>query len=554
MKVTVQHRQNSLDYINVGEKIVIEKEGGNTSDPKALKAIYEKQFIGYVSVSGTTIAPGSTNGHELFDIMDHDTIEGTVESMATLTNQKTGSSRIGLVINVSTGTETQDDPIYAEGYNFTFKVKGSATKYPGKSIVLTDVKDKNLKTFVDLKINNDDKVVVFRQNGEEDQKPAGIVDEKALSNCSSMEDLDILKELLRNNTDLEAKVSKVTGASYFINLQISADVIDNCRTVVAKASIDMKKQELIDKGFDAELLNEIEEYLTSCEFSATDIEALFNTYKVYPEEVQSRIIKKPETLFKDTFGAMKVLWAAAANGYHVLESGDRGTGKNVAVETFAWLTQRPLYTMSISSETDKLDLLGSKTINAEVENNNVINSIQFEPELVLEAMANDGILNLDEVNFGSPAVLGVLHSVMDTRREINAPGYGNVSAGNNFMVICTINENYLGTNSLNEAFRDRMINLRFPNNSSIYEVLKRACPSAKKSDIQKVDKVYQKMYSIIQQRDSSLDEDCITVRGPIQALNMAPILGLKAAMKVAMIKTQDAEYAANIESLIDNII
>lgn len=78
---------------------------------------------------------------------------------ATLTNQKTGSSRIGLVINISTGTETQDDPIQLEGYNFTFKVKGSATKYPGKSIVLTDVKDKNLKTFVDLKINNDDKVL-----------------------------------------------------------------------------------------------------------------------------------------------------------------------------------------------------------------------------------------------------------------------------------------------------------------------------------------------------------------------------------------------------------
>ena len=275
---------------------------------------------------------------------------------------------------------------------------------------------------------------------------------------------------------------------------------------------------------------------------------------MYPKEVQHLIIKKPETLFKDTFGAMKVLWAAAANGLHVLESGDRGTGKNVAVETWAWVLQRPLYTMSISSETDKLDLLGSKTIDADVENGMVVNSIKFEPELVALAMENDGILNLDEVNFGSPSVLGVLHSVMDTRKEISIPGYGRVKAGENFMVICTINESYLGTNSLNEAFRDRMVNLRFPNNKSIYEVLERACPNATKSDIQKVDKVYQKMYSIIQDRDSALDEDCITVRGPIQALNMAPILGLKKAMKIAMIKTQDAEYAQNIENIIDNII
>ena len=62
------------------------------------------------------------------------------------------------------------------------------------------------------------------------------------------------------------------------------------------------------------------------------------------------------------------------------------------------------------------------------------------------------------------------------------------------------------------------------------------------------------MYSIVQDRDSSLDEDCITVRGPIQALQMAPILGLKEAMKVAMVKTQDNEYAQNILSIIDQLV
>ena len=555
MKVTINHMKNSLDYIQPGEKITFEKEKGNSRDPKAIKAFYERQFIGYVSVSGSTMAPGTESGHDAFDIMPNE-FEGKVSAHATLSSAKTGATRIGLVVDLAGTSDSENIPEENADavYNYTFKVKGSATKYPGKSFVLEDVKEKSLKVFVDLALDKNEKVVVSRQDGEEDLKAAGVVDEKDYSNCSTIEELNTIKDLIKNGEKLEAKVSKVSGAAYFINLQISADSINNCKSAVAKKSIDEKKSELIDAGFDENLLNDVEEYLTSCGFSAMDIEGVFNTYKIYPKEVQHRIIKKPETVFKDTFGAMKVLWAAAANGYHVLESGDRGTGKNVAVETWAWVLQRPLFTMSISSETDKLDLLGSKTIDAEIEEGQVVNSIKFEPELVLEAMKYDGILNLDEVNFGSPSVLGVLHSVMDTRREINAPGYGKVTGGENFMVICTINESYLGTNSLNEAFRDRMINLRFPNNASIAEVLERACPNAAKSDIQKVDKVYQKMYSIIQDRDSALDEDCMTVRGPIQALNMAPILGLKKAMKIAMIKTQDSEYAQNIENIIDNLI
>ena len=550
MRITVQHAKNSLDFIEKGDTITFEKEKNNAKDPKAIRAFIDKQFIGYVSVSGSTIAPGTSSGHDIFDIVK-DEFDGKVVDYASLTNQ-TGATRIGIVVDLA--VEEPKAEISNESYNLMFKVKGGVKTYPGKALILDDVLNKKLKTFVNLSLDANDKVLILRQEGSVDSQPSGVIEEKNLTNCSSVEDLQLVKDLLRNGEDLEAKVVKVEKASYFISLQLSSESIQATKTEIAKKSVNEKKEELVDMGFDKDLLNEIEDYLLDCEFTPTDIENLFDTYQVYPKEIQHLIIKKPETLFKDTFGAMKVLWAAAANGFHVLESGERGTGKNVAVETWAWITQRPLFTMSISSETDKLDLLGSKTIDADIENGQVVNSIKFEPELVARAMEYNGILNLDEVNFGSPAVLGVLHSVMDTRREISIPGYKQVKAENNFMVICTINESYLGTNSLNEAFRDRMVNLRFPNNPSIYDVLERACPTASKGDIQKVDRVYQKMYSIIQDRDSALDEDCMTVRGPIQALTMAPILGLKKALKIAMIKTQDDEYAKNIETIIDNII
>lgn len=554
MKITVNHMKNSLDYISVGETITFQKEENNSHDPKAIRSFYMQQFIGYASVSPATMAPGTISGHDVFDKMPKE-FSGKVTAQADIVSQSNGARRTALVVELE-GVETQQEDTDAV-YNYTFKVKGSANKYKGKPAILETLKNSNEKVFLDLALDETEKVVVLRQdpNLEESMKLAGVIEEKELTGCSNLDDLSTLKELLKSNEPLEAKVTKSEKASYYVSLQISADAINNCKSAVAKQSISEKKEELVNQGFEEDLLNNVEEYLTDCGFTPMEIEEVFNTYRVYPKEIQHRLVKHPETLFKDTFGAMKVLWAATANGLHVLESGEKGTGKNVAVETWAWVTQRPLFTMSISAETDKLDLLGSKTIDAEVnESGQVVNSIKFEKELILEAMEYNGILNLDEVNFGSPSVLGVLHSVLDTRREINAPGYGIVKADNNFMVICTINENYLGTNSLNEAFRDRMVNLRFPSNSSIAEVLERACPKASKSDIQKVDKVYQKMYSIIQDRDSSLDEDCMTVRGPIQALQMAPILGLKKAMKVAMIKTQDKEYAQNIENIIDSLV
>ena len=94
MKITVNHQKNSLDYINKGDVITFEKEKNNMHDPKAIRAYYEEQFIGYVSVSGSTMGPATMSGHDIFDTVS-DTFSGKVTDYADIISTKTGSAKIG---------------------------------------------------------------------------------------------------------------------------------------------------------------------------------------------------------------------------------------------------------------------------------------------------------------------------------------------------------------------------------------------------------------------------------------------------------------------------
>ena len=145
MKLTVNHNKNSLDYIEVGEMITLEKEPTNPNDNKAIRAYYQQQFIGYVSVSGSTICPGTISGHDAFDSMEN-VVEAKVVDHGTVTSSRGGASRITLIVTVGEN-ETEQTSITEEDIKMTFKVKGSANKFKGKAAVLEEFKNKNVKIF-----------------------------------------------------------------------------------------------------------------------------------------------------------------------------------------------------------------------------------------------------------------------------------------------------------------------------------------------------------------------------------------------------------------------
>lgn len=515
---------------------------------------YQGQYIGDVQTTGSTIHPGTLSGHDIYDLVP-DNFECKVTAYGQASSRG-GSTKTTLVAEIEVGNSGS---VSNSGENkiITCKVSGPSSKYGGKSIVIEEFNKKNLKVFLGCELDKDRKIVLIRETTNDGERLAGRIEEKELSNCATLEEIQLVKELIEKGEDLEAKVTAVNGLSYFVTFSISADVINQCKTEVAKVAIDETKQDLIAKGFKEETLTAIEDFLFGLNIPVSLIQSLFKTYKEYPPHVQHRIVEMPKVLFHDDFDAILTAFAAVlSNNYHLLLSGDKGTGKNCCIETLAWLLQRPLYAISINRDTDKLDLMGSRTIDTNIdEDGNVINKITFSPEVMLEAMEVGGIINIDEINFADPGVTGLLHSICDDRRAVEVPGYKKVKADDNFCVMGTMNIDYQGTNELNEALADRFVDIMFPANISIFDVLARACSDVPESEIQKADKIYQKMYSIVQDRDSSLDSSCLTVRGFIQGLHMSKVLGLKKALKVCVAnKVKDDEYRTNVENIIENII
>lgn len=554
MKVTVMSVTEHLDYIAVGE-IINFKKTPIALDEKQIIASYNGNDIGRVGATVTICVPGTETNKDIYDKVPDEFMGTVVDNQKTISTTTTMKVLVVDITGVSGGqsTSTKGSKI------FTFECNGSSTKYPGKTETINDANSGrkvilSMRKEFNSKTQKED-IILYRQiNGA--NVDCGIIAENKLGNgiISSHDDYEFIKNII-DNEKIEARVISGAPTSYNIQVEIANAKIAGLQNAAIKKAVSGTKQKLIDDGFDENTLNEIEDYLTANKFSGSEIQTIFESYKVYPDEVAFHIIKKPKTLFNDSFGALRICYAAFLNGYHLLLSGDKGTGKNCLITTWAWVLQRPLYSNSVNRETDKLDFLGSKTIDSEVDSasGHVMDKITFQPEVLLQAMEVGGVINIDEVNFAEPGITGLLHSIADDRREIQVPGYKKVAADDNFFIMGTMNIDYQGTNELNEALADRFIDICFPPNESIANILNANCPKSPQSEIQICDNIYKQMYTTIQARDSSLDSNCLTVRGFIQALNMSAILGLKTALRVCVAdKIKDEEYRNNTWQIIDS--
>lgn len=188
---------------------------------------------------------------------------------------------------------------------FTFSISGSSTKYTGKTQVMEDV-DNGRKVFLELRKETDENgkelIVAYRQvNGQEEK--CGKVDEKkcGTASFSTAEELNLIKSIL-DTEKIEGIVSTKYPTSYILNIEIANNKISGFKTQAVKKAMGSIKQDLVNQGFDELVLTEIEDYLTLNKFTVVGFKNIFKLYKKYDDSVSYRIIKKPKTQFKDTFG------------------------------------------------------------------------------------------------------------------------------------------------------------------------------------------------------------------------------------------------------------
>lgn len=559
MKVTVLRATKPL-HLTMGQKVILvhdPESRGIKYDPKVLSVFDENknEELGNVGKRyGATVISGTDNNEKLFDEMvkrnlqddkGYMEISGVVVGDGRVTF-KDGSPHQGYVIEV----ELPDIPAMTNTITFELVIRGSVKEYKGKTKVLRELQQGNN---VQLWLKKDgEKLITFLPDGDKEVK-AGMV---AKAEKGDLDQLTAYLEALgKRGTSQLVHPLAATGNVYSVKFDVDHQTFADVLSGKVIRTLDEVRQGVLDQGIvEKDVLQDIEKYLEANKVSQKHIKGIFETMRPYPDLIRDRIPRQPKRKFKDTVGLVKKCIVYLNKGKHLRFIGEKGTGKNVMIETLAWIYQRPLYEMALNSQTDKMDILGSKTFESTVdENGKEKTKMGFDKEILVESLEMGGFMNLDEINSADPSVLFLLHPIADDRGRIQVPGYGLVQADKNFGLILSMNQDYIGTSSLNEATRDRFVPILFPDVPSIAKILAECVPNANPNDISLADRVYGSIRKLIQ--DGQLTNDCMTNRGFIDALEVSEDLGLQEALldNVAN-RIEDEEYRNTVASIIDDIV
>lgn len=553
---------NSGLKMNTGEEVIITFDPNSNAiqhDPKALKVSRASNGEDCGVIGGCkketgsnffTVIKGTKSNAEVFDEM---TIHCTTQTDGSLLAKgkivgedkillKNGANKTAFIVEILFEKKQQ-----ASGVKFELEVKGSIRLYKGKTLVLDAI---NNNEDILLWIEQDgDKIVTFTTNGGETLK-AGAV--STVLNGDESKLISYLEQSKQQGKVVNVKTTSANANAYNVEFTIEKESFEATLSGKTILSLDEVKKELISNGIVAQsTLEEISEYLKNNKVNEKHIKKVFESMKEYEPDMKARI-PNPKVKYFDTANLVNKSVVYINNGEYLRFVGEKGTGKNVLIATLAWIYQRPLFEMALNSQTDKMDILGSKTFETVIDTNGKeITKMSFEPEVLIEAMQCGGFMNLDEVNTCDPSVLTVLNPIADDRRHLEVPGYEHVESNSNFTLILSMNENYIGTQELNEATRERFTTILFSNNDSIAKLLKVRLPEADPNDIKLADRVYGSIVKSV--REGQLTTECITIRGFISAVRNADDLGLyETLMDNVANDISDLEYRATVSSFIDD--
>ena len=323
----------------------------------------------------------------------------------------------------------------------------------------------------------------------------------------------------------------------------------------AEYSVDNKLQSVLDTAVaqafargagTMELLREKARYLVMQAVPENVIVRSFaamTAQTLHPELIPDPPVKFTQA---DAFGELTRVLAYRLCGMNVRLIGNKGCGKNTLTQTVDWLLGVPQYRMQGNAELDKLDLLGGPTI----ENG----TMRYQLSDMLCYLRDGADVVLDEGNTIKPECADVLHSLTDEARRIEVPGYGLVKMHPISSFTITMNEDYAGTNFMNEATIDRFTPIQMSQPEGVTDILRRVVPTAGDTSLRICDVIYCGIRDKIKAVDG-LDPEAMTIRGFVDALRAEPLLGLKLGLldNVAN-KPQDAYTRLQLTELIESMI
>lgn len=150
---------------------------------------------------------------------------------------------------------------------------------------------------------------------------------------------------------------------------------------------------------------------------------------------------------------MDIFAYAMANNINVLIEGPTGPGKTTAVMAYGASEGLHFYAIPSNIGLEPSQLFGKYIPNPDPE----IGGFVWQDGPVTDIVRHGGILLLNEVNFMPPRVATVLFGLLDARREITLLDHKGevVPAHKDLLVVADMNPDYVGTQTLNAAFRNR---------------------------------------------------------------------------------------------------
>lgn len=549
-----------------GEHLRLERDPNNAYDKTAVAVYRDKDLVGYVATGANTTLPNCHPASDLFRRMGNKQLG---EAWVTLKEETSVPTSTGGKMRAFRG-ECSFIPVFEqkEAEKIRLIVGGSLINNPLRSNVMADLmiatgKKQALPTFYvksRTKSNNGIEYAVVRKPTDDiSNDSVGIV----------LNPSDELKQVINKNGSIAFQAIGVcdkTGTD--LDIPDVDTLSGDARKKVEEDFKDIKNkcfygEYSVESGTSTALQEAIKKVVREGRDKYSDVErkVKYMTGEGVPDEIiiatlshiqppdpeWESLVPDPKALFRqhDNYGELSRCLAYRSCGMSLRLVGNKGSGKNTLIDTIDWILRRPQYRMEGNAEMDKMDLLGSPQLNDA--------STTFKVSDMILCLVAGGDVVLDEGNTIRPEVASLLHSLTDESRQIQIPGYGLVTRHAFSTLTLTMNENYMGTTKMNEATVDRFTPIQMAQPASIADILEEAVPTADKKDVKIADKIYLQLKNKISGSNAqgTLEPDCMTIRGFVDALRAAPLLGLKnALMDNVADKPQDEFSRTEIRELI----
>ena len=423
-------------------------------------------------------------------------------------------------------------------------------------------------------------------------------------------DIDQIKELIVNggNIVLESYSGMLIKAKFVLDEVKKANV--------DTTSISPKLQAIIDEKIAAGIVSkeEMDERLKVMQENRVDEALKIRVVKGYRK--YNKAAHKPRCIYVDPYisqvknGKEGIIAEGLRNAVSRMASiceGEKSVGKNVYMETIAWLLGMPLYMITFSRNMSPSSIYGEKSTDnsaseklkdmhdeaiakvmletraAEIKNVNgaIKAAADFEIQkaraasvsIIIDAselydwLIDGGTMVLNEMNMGESNFLSsFLNPLTDGTGFLFIPGRGEVQMHEDCVLFGTQNADYEGTQQQNEATMSRFNTLYFKQPESVIGQFKAATAAAlnksgcdyklKEDYFKQAQKFYSQCMKAV--RDGAVSNAVLNIRGFVRALTTVAesegFVSLKRWLQICVVYTCPTDEREALNAVLDSIV